>query len=403
MDRLKPFFTTLRGANQAEWNEECDREFVAIKQYLTEPPILMSPEAGDTLYLYLEASDIAVSVALFKECGDAKLRPVFFVSKSLAKYTNLERASLALQTAAQKLRPYFQAHPVVVLTDLPLWGMIHKPDMSIRMAHWAMELSEYGIQYKPRLSKKGQVLADFLAEIPQPDTCPDKKGWWTLCVDGASRQSGTGIGLQLTSPTGERIEHAVRLGFSATNNESEYEATIAGLKLVLAMGADSLSIQSNSQLVVGQVNAEFESRDPRMMKYASLVKQKLNAFSAWKLEHVPWGCNERADDLASVAASLPITETSFLPIYYQTDSSILHAQVNQVKEVPPSWIDPIRLYIATGELPNDKDKAHKVLVQSARFSMIDRQLYKQSLGRPYLMCLTPEQGQYVLAELHEGI
>ena len=60
-------------------------------------------------------------------------------------------------------------------------------------------------------------------------------------------------------------------------------------------------------------------------------------------------------------------------------------------------------HIATGELPNDRDKAHKVMVQSARFSMIDGQLYKRSLGGLYLMCLTPEQGQYVLAELHEGI
>ena len=93
-DRLKPFFTTLRGASRAEWNEECDRAFVAIKQYLTEPPILVSPKTGDTLYLYLAASDIAVSAALFKECGDAKLRPMFFVSKSLTdaetRYSHLE-------------------------------------------------------------------------------------------------------------------------------------------------------------------------------------------------------------------------------------------------------------------------------------------------------------------------
>ena len=109
-----------------------------------------------------------------------------------------------------------------------------------------MELSEYGIQYKPRLSKKGQVLAEFLAEIPQLDTCPEKKGWWTLCVDGASRQSGADIGLQLTSPTGERIDQEVRLGFNATNNESEYEAMIVGVELALAMGAVSLSIQSDS-------------------------------------------------------------------------------------------------------------------------------------------------------------
>ena len=140
----------------------------------------MSPETGDTLYLYLAASNIAVSVALFKECGDAKLSPVFFVSKSLTgvetRYNHLERAALALRTAAQKLRPYFQAHPVVELTDLPLLGTIHKPDLSGRMARWEMELSEYGIQYKSRLSKKGQVLADYIVEIPQPDTCPDKKG-----------------------------------------------------------------------------------------------------------------------------------------------------------------------------------------------------------------------------------
>ena len=222
----------------------------------------------------------------------------------------------------------------MVLTDLPLRGTIHKPDLSGMMARWVMELREYGIQYKARLSKKGQVLADFLTEISQPDTYPEKKGWWTLYVDGASRQSGADIGLQLTSPTGERIEQEVRLSFSATNNESEYVAMIARLELALAMGAASLSIQSDSQLVVRQVNAEFESRDPRMTKYASLVKHKLNALSAWKLEHVPRNCNERVDALAAVAASLPITETVFLPIYYQTDSSILRAQVNQVEEVP---------------------------------------------------------------------
>ena len=311
-----------------------------IKQYLTEPPILVSSETGETLYLYLVASDIAVSAALFKECGDAKLKPMFFVSKSLTdaetRYSHIERAALALQTVAQKLRPYFQAHPVVALTNLPLRGTIHKPNMFGRMTHWAMELSEYGIQYKSRLSKKGQVLADFITEIPQPDTCPDKMGWWTLCVDGASRQTGACIGLQLTSPTGERIKQAVRLGFSATNNESEYEAMIAGLELALAMGADNLSVQSESQLVVGQVNAEFGSRDPRMAKYASLVKQKLNTLSAWKLEHVPRDCNERADALAAVVASLLIRETVLLPIYYQPDSSILHAQVSQIEEVPPS-------------------------------------------------------------------
>ena len=130
----------------------------------------------------------------------------------------------------------------MVLIDLLLRGTIHKPDLSGRMACWAMELSEYGIQYKPRLSKKGQVLVDFLVEIPQPDASPNKTGRWTPCVDGDSRQTGADIGFQLTSLTGERVEQAVRLGFSATNNKSEYKAMIDGLELALSMGADSLSI-----------------------------------------------------------------------------------------------------------------------------------------------------------------
>ena len=266
-----------------------------------------------------------------------------------------------------------------------------------------MELSEYGIQYKPRLPKKGQVLADFLAEIPQPDTCLDEKGWCTLCVDGASRQSGAGISLQLTSPTEERIEQAVRLGFDASNNESEYKSMITGIELALVVSANSLLIRSDSQLVVGQVNAEFKSKEPQMAKYASLVKQRLSTLSAWKLEHVPRDSNERADALAVVAASFPIKETIYLPIYYQPGSSILHTQVSQIEEAPPSWMDPIRLYIATGELPNNRSRAHKIQIQFARFPLVEGQLYKRSLGWPYLKCLTSEQGQYVLAELYEGI
>ena len=83
-DRLKPFFAALRGANQAGWNEECNWAFIHIKQYLSEPPILASPDTGETLFVYLAISNTAVSAALFKENKDGKQRPAFFVSKSLA-------------------------------------------------------------------------------------------------------------------------------------------------------------------------------------------------------------------------------------------------------------------------------------------------------------------------------
>ena len=123
-DRLKPFFTTLKGANRAGWNEECDQALVAIKHYLAKPLVLASPEAGETLFMYLVVSSIAVSVVLFKEGEDGRQRPVFFISKSLAdaetRYNHLEQAALALRTATKKFCSYFQAHPIVVLTNLPI-------------------------------------------------------------------------------------------------------------------------------------------------------------------------------------------------------------------------------------------------------------------------------------------
>ena len=134
---------------------------------------------------------------------------MFFISKSLAdvetRYTHLEQAALALWMVAKKLGPYFQAHPIVVLTNLPLRSTRHKPDLSWRMTRWEIELSEYGISYKPRLAKKGQVLADFLVKIPQPEKSSTNSNWWVLSVDETSRQTGAGIGLQLKSLGGDKI------------------------------------------------------------------------------------------------------------------------------------------------------------------------------------------------------
>ena len=82
--------------------------------------------------------------------------------------------------------------------------------------------------------------------------------WWILNVDGASRQTEVGIGLQLKSLVGERIEQAIHLGFNVSNNKSEYEAILARIELALTVSADRLLILSDSQLVVGQVNEEYE-------------------------------------------------------------------------------------------------------------------------------------------------
>ena len=118
----------------------------------------------------------------------------------------------------------------------------------------------------------------FSSRVPQSGVSLGNLNWWTLNVDGASRKIGAGIGLKLKSPAGEKIEQAIHLGFSTSNNESKYEAILARIELAATVSADKLLIQSDSQLVVGQVNEEYEPRDPRMTKYVSLVKKLLGIF-----------------------------------------------------------------------------------------------------------------------------
>ena len=133
----------------------------------------------------------------------------------------------------------------------------------------------------PRTSVKGQVLADLVAEFTESkiqelplDGNMDEKlvgtisqyylPTWEVYVDGASNQKGSGVGLVLMSPEKVVIEKSLRLGFSATNNEAEYEALLEGMAMVQRMGGKSLKLFSDSRLVVSQVKGEFEAKDERM-------------------------------------------------------------------------------------------------------------------------------------------
>ena len=111
-----------------------------------------------------------------------------------------------------------------------------------------------------------------------------------------------------------------------------------------------------------------------MIKYVCLVKLQLGSFAAWKLKHILRDLNERANALAVVVASLPIKETVFLPVYYQTASSITTNQVNEIDEGCSSWMTRIVQYLSSEELPNNKIEAHKIQVQAARFSLVNGQL-----------------------------
>jgi hypothetical protein len=244
-DKCLPFFKILRKA--FEWNSECEEAFGKLKEYLINPPLLSCPDEGEILYLYLAVSPSAVSSALVREDSGIQ-KPVYFTSKALhgaeERYPRIEKLAFALIVSARRLRPYFQAHAIRVLTEYPMKKILQKKHLSGRLVNWSVELGQFDIEFYPRTSLKGQVLADFLLEInntPESEELP-KKETWVVYVDGSSANRKSGVSVALASPDGEKFQYAIKLDFVTTNNEAEYEAVLAGLSIAREMGAKNVEI-----------------------------------------------------------------------------------------------------------------------------------------------------------------
>ena len=123
--------------------------------------------------------------------------PVYYISKSLHKaevrYLLLEKAILVVVHATRKLPHYFQAHTVIVLTQLPLRSVLQSANYTGRIAMWSTLLEAFDIKYMPRTFVKGQVLANLIAEFAErpievvaKEENMDEKSVGTISAQGAS-------------------------------------------------------------------------------------------------------------------------------------------------------------------------------------------------------------------------
>ncbi|KAK3003068.1 hypothetical protein RJ639_018812 [Escallonia herrerae] len=207
-EKCLPFFKAIRKAKDFEWTEECQKSFEELK-----------PVTGEDLFLYLSISEVTVSTVLIRE-EEGKQRPVYYISKVLqdveTRYPRIDKVALALVTSARKLRPYFQSHTIVVLTDQPLGKVLQNPDASGRLVNWLVELGEFDIKYQPRTTIKAQALSDFVVECtipedPQQLILSEVLDPWLLYVDGSSKVGNSGAGLILISPEKFKIERFMKV------------------------------------------------------------------------------------------------------------------------------------------------------------------------------------------------
>ncbi|XP_059663785.1 uncharacterized protein LOC132309497 [Cornus florida] len=377
-DKCKPFFDAIRSKNKDIWGPQQQEALNQLKGYMAKPPILSAPKPEEVLIMYLAISSIVTSAALIRKEGKRQYS-IFYTSKTKTdaetRYSKVEKIILALVYAKRKLRHYFESHSIVVLTNYPIRGILSKPDLSGRITKWAIELSSFDITYEPKVSHNGQTVADFLLEYEDtPEELEPPEPQWEIQVDGSSNQTSVGAGIVMSTPEGTKLQQSICLKFPTTNNEAEYKALLAGLRLASSLQVRCLKVFSDSQLVINQVT-------------------------------VPRVENAEADQLATAASSSIEDLTQIVLIDILDEPSINSQQeVMVIPVIPrePCWIDPLEAYLKHGILLNQKPEARKLRLTAAKYSIINNQLYRKSFSGLYLKCLSPTEALVVLKQIHDG-
>ncbi|CAL8117166.1 unnamed protein product [Prunus armeniaca] len=225
---------------------------------------------------------------------------------------------------------------------------------------------------------------------------------WTLYVDGSSNTQECGAGLILISLDKVVLEYALRFKFHASNNKAEYEALLAGLQLAKEMGANQIQIFNDSQLVVHQVNQDFTAKDISMIAYLQHTRHLLATFDTHLISQVSRYENNHADELARLASALEQGTSRNIHIEF-LDQPRTQALIICTIDHSPTWMDPIIQFLQNQTLPANPAEARRVRYRSAGYLIVNGALYKRGFSLPYLWCLTIEEGNYVLREIHEGI
>nr|GEZ57970.1 reverse transcriptase domain-containing protein [Tanacetum cinerariifolium] len=270
------------------WTTEAEQAFQQLKQHLSELPLLVAPRPQEELIMYLSATHGAISAVLMIERRTTQT-PIYFISRALQSpklnYSPMEKLVLSLVFAAKRLR-------------------------------------------RPRTSIKGQILADFLIEMSgdasqavpaaatQEEPC-------TLFTDGSSCMDG-----------------------SASNNEAEYEALVAGLRIATQMGVKNVQVNVDSKLVANQVLGTYVAKEDNM------IKEK---------------------EVTAV-----------------------------IEEEGPTWMTQLVDYLKEGILPRDEKEARKIRLKARQYELMEGVLYRRSFLTPWLRCVGPLQADYVTREIHEG-
>jgi ribonuclease HI len=454
-----PLYRLLKKHERFSWSVEAQEALDKLKASLAHTPILKPPQDNEPLYLYIAATTQVVSAVIVVERTEEGhalpiQRPVYYISEVLsetkARYPQVQKLLYAVVLARRKLRHYFEAHPITVVSSFPLGEIIRNPDAAGRIAKWSVEVMGETLSYVPRKAIKSQILADFVTEwtdtqLPRPQIQAE---CWTLYFDGSVMKTGAGAGLLFVSPLREHLRYAVRLHFPASNNMAEYEALLCVLKIAIETGIKRLDVWGDSQLVIDQVMKNASCHDDKMEAYCKAVRALEDKFYEIELNHVPRRYNEEADELAKIASGrvtippnvfardvtqpsvnlepcpssreepsgAPSSPTGAEPMDEDPSSEMYvlsllegygaaEAEAMDVEPAPSEvdWRDKYIAWMDRRELPSDRSEARRIASMAKSFALIDDELYKRAASGILQRCVPIPQGRELLRDIHAGV
>ena len=267
--------------------------------------------------------------------------------------------------------------------------MLSMPILNGRIGKWILALSEFNLRYESAKAVKGQIIADFITQHRDLSVEAISIVPWALFFDGSSCNKGGGAGILLISPQGKTFEYAVPIEFHVTNNQAEYEALLRGLQLLIEVKAVAVEIFGDSELVINQLNGQYDCKNNVLREYYEECRELLKNFLVVTLHHIPRECNEEANKLAQAASGYRESREVFA----------MEENVSNTDQNDGDWRCEITNYLKD---PSQK-VSRKLRYKALKFVFLDDQLYYKSVDGVLLKCLSQEEAKKVMYEVHEGL